>query len=63
MADTLRSDFPDRYCANCGSKGCHIKHWGPLMGYKMVYLDNCVIDMKEGTKPKYDCNTGKEIKE
>ncbi len=34
MPDTLRGDFPDKNCSDCGAveKGLvYIKHWGPLV--------------------------------
>jgi len=31
MADTIRADFADATCSDCGTKGCCIKHWGPLV--------------------------------
>jgi len=31
VADTVRGDFPDSICADCGAKGCVFKHWGPLV--------------------------------
>lgn len=31
MADTVRGDFPDAYCSDCGRKGCILSHWGPLV--------------------------------
>jgi len=30
MADTVRGDFPNELC-ECGRKGCHFCHWGPLV--------------------------------
>ena len=61
MPDTMRSDFPDKYCANCGKKDCYIKHWGGLMNYEVVYLDECISSIKEGTSPRYNCNTGEVL--
>lgn len=63
MADTMRSDFPDSYCANCGSKGCHILHWGPIMGGKRVTLDNCILMLGENSPQLYDCDTGARTEE
>lgn len=31
MADTVRGDFPDSYCSDCGRRGCALFHWGPLV--------------------------------
>ena len=31
MPDTMRGDFPDEICSDCGEKGCVFKHWGPLV--------------------------------
>lgn len=64
MADTMRSDFPDKFCASCGSKGCHILHWGPLYGGKRVYLDNCILALQTDNTPQlYDCDTGVRTEE
>lgn len=63
MADTMRSDFPDKFCANCGSKGCHILHWGPIMAGKRVYFDNCILALGENAPQLYDCDTGERTEE
>lgn len=66
MADTIRSDYPDKYCAHCGNKGCYLLHSGPLMRGKIVYLDSCAagplrfIDGK-GVEPTFDCETGERL--
>lgn len=31
MPDTIRGDFPDTICSDCGEKGCVFRHWGPLV--------------------------------
>ena len=31
MADSVRADFPDEKCSDCGEMGCCFKHWGPLV--------------------------------
>ena len=31
MADTLRGDFQDKKCSDCGEMGCCFQHWGPLV--------------------------------
>lgn len=31
MVDTLRGDFVDEKCSDCGELGCIIKHWGFLV--------------------------------
>lgn len=31
MADTIRGDWPDMECRDCGVKGCMFVHWGPLV--------------------------------
>lgn len=31
MADTMRGNFPDLICSDCGEKSCTFKHWGPLV--------------------------------
>ncbi len=31
MADTIRGDFPNSTCSDCGKKGCTFSHWGPLV--------------------------------
>jgi len=31
MADTIRGDFPDKKCSDCGETGCCFKHWGSLI--------------------------------
>lgn len=63
VPDTLRSSFPDKYCAWCGKKGeCYFKHWGPLMRGKIVYLDDCIVELRsvssEGVEPRFDSFTG-----
>lgn len=63
MADTMRSDFPDKFCASCGSKGCHILHWGPIMKGKRVYFDNCILMLGEDEPQLYDCETGQRTEE
>lgn len=65
MADTIRSDYPEKFCAWCGSKGCHLQHWGPLFKGKVVFLDNCAIELRSvddnGVEPRFNCDTGEEI--
>lgn len=68
MADTMRSDFPDKHCAYCGVKGrCYLKHWGPLMRGHVVYLDECAVELRsvgpEGIDPRFDCDTGEPMEE
>ena len=31
MADTIRGNFPDSICTDCGKKGCLFFHCGPLV--------------------------------
>lgn len=31
MADTIRGNFSDQTCSDCGEKGCVFKHWGSLV--------------------------------
>lgn len=66
MPDTSRGDYSDKYCAHCGKKGCHLKHWGPLMKGKLVYLDECAAGPLRavdgnGIDPTFDCDTGERI--
>jgi len=63
MPDTLRSAFPEKYCAWCGKRGgCYLKHWGPLMRGNAVYLDECAVQLRSikgnGVEPRFDCDTG-----
>jgi hypothetical protein len=66
MPDTIRSDYPDKFCAHCGKKGnCYLKHWGPLMRGNVVYLDECAVGLRSvdsnGIEPTFDCNTGERL--
>ena len=31
MADTVKGDFSDQKCSDCGELGCCFKHWGELV--------------------------------
>jgi len=67
MADTMRGDFPDQVCSDCGGeKGeVYIKHWGPLVppGEVGYFGPNCLVARRNenraglpprplGTKPR-----------
>lgn len=64
MADTVRGDFSDKFCADCGHKGCYIKHYGPLCPDSSVgYFDQCFSERgaSRNHQPKpftYNCDTG-----
>lgn len=65
MADTSRGDYSDKFCSHCGKKGCYLKHWGPLMKYNVVYLDECAVELRSvdvnGIDPTYNCDTGEKL--
>jgi hypothetical protein len=62
MSHTLRSSFPDRYCADCGKLGgCYIKHWGSLVPEGVVaYFDECFIG-RTTREVNYDSVTGERV--
>jgi len=43
MPDTLRGDFSNQHCGDCGKKGCTFYHFGPLVppGKTMFFCDDC----------------------
>ena len=58
MADTIKGDFPDAKCSDCGEMGCTFKHWGPLVP-KNTVGSFCLFcwrerndSNKEGKEPK-----------
>ena len=59
VADTIRGDFGDTPCSDCGGKGnvC-VKHWGPLVpSGKIGFFDQgClnarVEDYEAGRRPR-----------
>jgi hypothetical protein len=66
MADTSRGNYADKHCAHCGIKGrCYLKHWGPLMRGKVVYLDECAVELRsvdgDGIEPTFDRETGERF--
>lgn len=46
MADTLRGDWPDSTCTDCGKKGVVFRHWGPLAPVGML-VTNCAECWRE----------------
>ncbi|MDP3901833.1 MAG: hypothetical protein Q8Q37_02580 [bacterium] len=54
MADTSHGDFPDKYCSDCGQRGCSFLHWGPLVPSSTVgnFCDKCML----GRNRDYDKN-------
>lgn len=58
MADTIRGDFPDTNCSDCGVKGCVISHSGPLVppGQTGNFCAMCFTirnwDSKKGRLPR-----------
>ena len=65
MADTCRGDFHNKYCVDCGHKGCYISHWGPLCpGGSTGHFDSCfsLRSERNDTRPfTYDSETGDMI--
>ena len=54
MADTIRGNFPDEECSDCGKKGCVVKHWGPLVppGEVAFLCVTCLHLRSESSKKK-----------
>lgn len=58
MADTLRADFPDQSCSDCGENKVIFKHWGELTpdGVTGYFCPKCLEQRKteksQGLKPK-----------
>jgi len=58
MADTVKGDWPNACCSDCGKIGCVIKHWGPLVpgGESGSFCVDCFtlrkIDAERGNPPK-----------
>lgn len=55
MVDTLRGDFPEKKCSDCGILGCDFKHWGSMVpkgkeGYFCWFCWNERVDGKTKTK-------------
>jgi hypothetical protein len=57
MADTILGEFKGS-CSDCGSDGCTVQHWGPLVqhGKYGTFCDPCwkirVEEHRAGEKPK-----------
>jgi len=43
MPDTIRGNFTDVFCSDCGKKGCTFYHFGPLVlkGDRRFLCVNC----------------------
>lgn len=53
MADTMRADFGDQPCSDCGKRGdVYIKHWGPLVPLGAVghFDEPCWSDRMEDNR-------------
>jgi len=56
MADTVRGDFPDEICSDCGEQGCAFRHWGRLVpegkvGHFCAFCWNERMDSSERGEP------------
>ena len=59
MPDTIRGDFKDTPCSDCGERGgVYLKHWGPLVpAGATAFLDSLCFfirqeDFNRGRPPK-----------
>ncbi len=52
MADTVRGDFIEERCSDCGKMGCVAKHLGPLVpsGEIGTFCEWCLADRNKGWK-------------
>lgn len=53
MADTVRGDFSNEECSDCGKKGCVVKHWGPLVPPgEVAYLCDPCLSLRNNSYEK-----------
>lgn len=52
MADTIRGDWPDQECDDCGNKGTMFHHWGPLVpsGISAKLCGECMIERSKASR-------------